>query len=153
MDEMTLPITGGCQCGAVRYQSEESPSDSNYCHCRIRQRTSGAPVVAFVEFAGQSFRFTEGAPTYYRSSGFAERGFCPTCGSSLVYRPLDTDESDAVYVCAGTLDRPADARPKWHTGIESQVPWLAIADDLPRIRTEDNTDVAALQTTADQKEV
>ncbi len=44
MSDKTTPITGGCLCGAVRYESEEPPTDSNYCHCRICQRTSGAPV-------------------------------------------------------------------------------------------------------------
>ena len=152
MAESSLPITGGCQCGAVRYQSDAPPSDANYCHCRVCRRISGAPVVAFIEFAEQSFRITEGEPKFIQSSSFAERGFCANCGSSLIYRPLDADGSSAVYIYSGTLDRQEEAPPKWHTGIESQVPWLVIDDDLPRMRTDENPDVAALREATDQDE-
>ena len=53
-----MPITGGYQCGAARYESDEPPTDTNYCHCRICQRISGAPVVAAVTFSQAAFRFT-----------------------------------------------------------------------------------------------
>ena len=150
MSEKTLPITGRCQCGAVRYESDEPPTDSNYCHCRMCQRINGAPVVAAVTFARQAFRFTQGEPKYYKSSDFAERGFCANCGSSLVYRPLPFEDADSIFICTGTLDHPEDAPPTWHTGIESQVPWLVIDDDLPRMGTEDNSEVAAIKAAAVQ---
>ena len=64
MGEKTMPITGGCLCGAVRYESSEQPSDSNYCHCGGSRGTclksSGAPVTAF--------RFTPGEPRFYKSA-------------------------------------------------------------------------------------
>lgn len=152
MSDKNLPIAGGCLCGAVRYESEEPPTDSNYCHCRICQNTTGAPVSAFVEFAGRSFRLTVGEPRYYQSSNFAERGSCATCGSRLIYRPMETDEAGSIFIHSCTLDRPADAGPEWHAGIESQVPWLTIDDELPKLKTEDNPDVAALKSTAQQDE-
>ncbi len=55
-----------------------------------------------------------------------------------------------VFVWTGTLDRPQDAPPKWHTGIESQVPWLVIDDDLPRLKTDDNPDVTAFKAATDK---
>ena len=65
---------------------------------------------------------------------------------------MEFDEAGSIFIYSGTLDRPEDARPKWHTGIESQEPWLTIDDDLPRMRTEDNPDVAALKAAAEQDE-
>ena len=65
MGEKTMPITGGCLCGAVHYESSEQPSDSNYCHCRTCLKASGAPVTAAVRFPTQAFRFTQGEPTFF----------------------------------------------------------------------------------------
>ena len=150
MDELAAPIAGGCLCGAIRYEAREPPSDANYCHCRMCQRTSGAPAVASVTFARQAFQFTKGEPKHYKSSSFAERGFCSDCGSSLTYIPLAPAWSGMIFVWTGTLDRPQDAPPKWHTGIESQVSWFNVEDDLPRLATEDNPDVSAIKEAADQ---
>jgi len=76
-----------------------------------------------------------GERKFYKSSDFAERSFCADCGSSLVQRPFD---GDWIAVTTGTLDNPEKMPPKDdHCGIESQMPWLKIDDDLPRKRTEE----------------
>jgi hypothetical protein len=150
--DKTLPITGGCLCGAVRYASSEQPSDSNYCHCQTCQKANGAPVTAAVKFPIRAFRFTQDEPTFFKSSEFAERGFCARCGSRLIYRSLASESWESVFIEVGTLDRPEDTPPKWHTGVESQMPWLTITDDLPRLRTKDNPNVPAFKEAADQGE-
>ena len=43
MSKKTMPITGGCLCGGVRYESENRPVDVSYCHCRMCQQSSGNP--------------------------------------------------------------------------------------------------------------
>jgi len=82
---------------------------------------------------GDTFRFTRGKPKYFRSSEWAERGFCPECGTPLVFR-----DSDGFGVMIGSLDHPEDFPPTGHSGIESKLPWLKIDDDLPRWKTEDD---------------
>ena len=133
MSDQTLPITGSCLCGAVRYEASEPPIDSAYCHCKMCQRWKGAPVSAGVGFRTAALRITRGEPKFYQSSPNVDRGFCSDCGSSLFMRFPDNDE---FWVSTGTLDDAANALPQRHVGIESQLPWFAVADDLPRIRSD-----------------
>ncbi len=143
-------ITGGCLCGAVRYEVSQLPDDDvGYCHCRMCQKALGGMFGYFVIFSGScsagTFKFTRAKPKFYKSSEWAERGFCPECGTPLVMR-----SSDGFGVMIGSLDRPQDFPPTSHTGIESQVPWLKINDDLPRWKTEDDPYfVAATKATDD----
>ena len=129
-----VKITGGCLCGLVRYESTEQPHKIGYCHCRTCQRASGAPVAVGVYFHGDTFRFVQGKPKYYQSSAIVERGFCENCGSRLIYRILG---SDSISVEVGSLDHPEIAPPAYHIGIESQIPWFEIDDDLPRKRIDE----------------
>jgi class 3 adenylate cyclase len=135
------PITGGCLCGAVRYEISESVIDAGFCHCRMCQRFSGSPVSGFASFPRGSVRFTQGEPKYYASSSLAERGFCANCGSSLTFRPLIPLWSDFFTIQIGSLDHPENIAPTWHLGIESQMPWLDVHDNLPRVRSNDSPDM------------
>lgn len=136
MNKPELPMTGGCLCGAVRYESSQAALDANYCHCRMCQRVSGAPVTVGVFFPLNAFRFVAGEPRIYRSSANVERGFCSDCGSRLTFRRLDAD-TIVVVVEVGSLDRPQAVAPTRHIGIESQLPWFEISDALPRKRIDD----------------
>ena len=121
MSDMTIPVTGGCLCGAVRYEADEPPHHVEYCHCRMCQKHSGSAFGVSAAFRADSFRITRGAPKFYKSSDISERGFCADCGSSLIDRYFDPDDP-YVWVGVGTLDHPGDAPPNQHNGIESQVP-------------------------------
>ena len=127
-------IMGGCLCGAVRYESTNQPHKIGYCHCRMCQRASGAPVTVGVYFHVDTFRFVQGKPKYYQSSATVERGFCDKCGSRLIYRILG---SDSISVEVGSLDHPAATPPGYHIGIESQISWFEIDDELPRTRIDE----------------
>ena len=122
--------TGGCLCGAVRYRATADPIRAVICHCVMCRKVSGAPLLSFVHFPLDAFTWLEGAPTRYRSSPEAERGFCATCGSTLTMH--ETVLGDRVQVSLGSLDRAEDVRPDDHVWTESQLPWLRIEDDLPR---------------------
>ena len=135
------PITGGCSCGSVRYEISEPAIDVGYCHCRMCQRFTGAPISAFASFPSGAVTFTRDEPKYYGSSSLAERGFCANCGSSLTYRPLIQEWSDWIVIQSGSLDHPEDFAPTWHSGIESQTPWLIVHDNLPRVRSLDQPDL------------
>ena len=126
--------TGGCLCGAVRYEARDPPLKIGYCHCRMCQKASGAPCAVGVYFANRIFRFTRGQPKFYKSSQIADRSFCADCGSRLLYRPSG---SESVAVEVGSLDRPEDAPPSYHTGVESKIYWFSVDDTLPRKRTDD----------------
>ncbi len=139
------PISGGCLCGAVRYQISAPAIDVAYCHCRMCQRFTGGQIVAGAFFPSEAIRFTQGGLKYYRSSPIAERGFCADCGSSLMYNALVTTRQwpDFFWVLLAGLDNPENFVPTWHLGIESQMPWLNVHDDLPRIRCKDSPEMVA----------
>ena len=128
-------LTGGCQCGAVRYELTARPTGASICHCRMCQKAGGAPFMAFTGTVRQErFVFTRGAPAIYRSSEIAERSFCAICGTPLTYRLFGRDR---VSVTIGSLDRPAEVAPTQQLGIESALPWFAGLAALPASRTED----------------
>jgi len=66
--EARIPVTGGCLCGAVRYESAAPPNLVGFCHCRMCQKAYGGLFAIFADFPGDAFRFTSGEPRYYRSS-------------------------------------------------------------------------------------
>ena len=72
-------------CGRLRYAARD-PIDAGYCHCRMCQRSSGAPVLAWVSFPVAAFAWEAGAPSVYQSSDRGQREFCPSCGTQLVFR-------------------------------------------------------------------
>ena len=116
MANETLPITGGCLCGAVRFEASEPPTWVSHCHCRMCQKAYGQPSGIFVGFKGPqkgALRFTKGMPKYYQSSAWLERGFCSNCGSPLGIR---TPQGHSVMI--GTLDHPEEWPPNVaHCGI------------------------------------
>lgn len=126
---MATEQEGGCLCGAVRYRAGEL-SGAGYCHCRMCQRASGAPVVAWCEAPLSAFAWTRGKPKEYRSSAKAFRLFCGECGAQLGFRPAKG--TTTMELNLATLDHPEDIAPRYHIYTSTQMPWLHIADDLPR---------------------
>ena len=148
MSESDATITGGCLCGAIRYEMSTPLCDVHFCHCRMCQKAFGNLFGVFGSVPREALRFTAGSPELYRSSSFAERGFCAECGTPLTFRYL---KSDWVAVSIGSLDRPEAVRPEIHWGIESQVPWLVIHDDLPRKRIEGDPEYLAMRDSSDSR--
>ncbi len=140
VDKSSL-ITGRCMCGNVRYESIKAPVVDLYCHCRMCQRANSAPFAAWTVFPQAAVRFPNAEPKYFKSSPFGERGFCPNCGSPMAMRFYPLDPEGILAFLVATLDHPEDFAPTYHTGTESQMPWLDIHDDLPRRRTADSTHV------------
>jgi hypothetical protein len=127
---MKLPLEGGCLCGGVRYRISAEPHHAGYCHCRMCQRSAGAPVVAWLTMASDAFAWLKGEPVAYRSSQKAERLFCAACGTQLVFREFA--EPDQLDVTLASLDDPESVRPSHHIWTASRIGWFEIADDLPR---------------------
>jgi hypothetical protein len=126
--------TGGCQCGAVRYQLLGPPDHASICHCRMCRRASGQPFMAFARVKHENLRWTQGRPSIFQSSNVAERGFCSACGTPLTYRHVG---SGNISVTIGSLDDPEPARPVLQFGIEGRLSWFGELDGLPAQRTED----------------
>jgi hypothetical protein len=129
-------LTGGCQCGAVRYRLIVEPTGVNICHCRMCQKASGAPLMAFGGVRLDQLVWTRGAPKIFASSAIAERGFCAQCGTPLTYR-MHEREGDRISVTLGSLDQPAAVAPTIQFGVESKVSWLDGALALPAQKTAD----------------
>ncbi len=122
--------SGGCLCGAVRYEIAGEVSSPCFCHCASCRRASGAPMVPWGTFARAALRVTRGALREYRSSAQVWRGFCAQCGTALTYR-RDTRGAE-IDVTLATLDDPAAIRPLMHVWVAERLPWVVIADDLPQ---------------------
>ena len=122
---------GGCLCGKVRFRVAAPMIDSGYCHCRMCQKNSGAPVVAWATFPAASFAWTQGRPGIYASSPSARRHFCPNCGSYMVFQRDDNPQE--ISVNTASFDDPAAFAPRMHIFSESRVAWLHIDDELPRL--------------------
>jgi hypothetical protein len=121
---------GGCLCGAIRYRSTAVPVRGVICHCSMCRKHSGAPILAFVHFPIKAFAWIKGEPTRYRSSQYAERGFCPKCGSTLSMH--EEVLGDRVQVTLGSLDEPHRAKIDDHVWTEDRIAWFDVKDDLPR---------------------
>ncbi len=129
-DNMTGMLEGGCLCGAVRYRIDGVGIDAGYCHCRICQRSAGAPVLAWATVPVASFIYTCGVPTVYRSSEHGRREFCGQCGTQLVFRQVPLART--VDVTIASLDDPAVIAPEYHIWRGSRIPWFETGDELPR---------------------
>ena len=138
-------MTGGCQCGAVRYALHAQPTGS-LCHCRMCQRAVGGPFAALTGVARSDLKWTKGAPKTYASSSIATRGFCADCGTPLTFV---YNHRDRISVTTGSLDEPERANITEHFGIEARVSWLKLCDGLPEEATgadgEDGDILARMQ--------
>jgi hypothetical protein len=127
-------LTGGCQCGAVRYEWTTTPVYSSVCYCRMCQKASGQPIMGLTGGQREHLRWTRGAPAIFRSSNLAERGFCRDCGTPLTYA---FDGTGSISVTINSLDDPEAMPPTKQFGVESKVSWLDTIHGLPEVRSEE----------------
>lgn len=123
-------VEGRCFCGSIRFAIAAPPLEVLHCHCSICRRTSGAPVVTWAVFPVAAFGLVAGEPRALLSSAEAQRTFCGRCGSPLTFR--QKNRPDTIDVTVATLDHPEAIAPTGHIWTESRLPWLELADDLPR---------------------
>jgi len=121
--------SGGCLCGAVRYEVRGPLRDVINCHCTMCRRLHGAfgahskakkAAIAILEDSGL---------TWYATSERARRGFCRRCGSNLFWEPVG---QDATGIVAGTLDQPSGLKTIGHIFVGEKSDFYNLSDDLPK---------------------
>ena len=123
-----LVLTGGCQCGAVRFAVYAGPVKIGLCHCRMCQKAVGGPFISLADVRHENFAWTRGKPAAFRSSSIAERDFCAACGTPLSYRG---NGGDTIEITTGSFDRPDLLVPTYATGTEAHLAWVGRIRDLP----------------------
>ncbi|MBL8648836.1 MAG: GFA family protein [Sphingopyxis sp.] len=131
---MSEALTGGCQCGAVRFASSHLNRDAYWCHCRMCQRALGNVAAAFWNVPKDSMTW-QGERMTHMSSPFGRRGFCGACGTPLTF---DYPDSPNIDLAVGALDDPGAVRLASHFGIESRVPGWTAGEGLPEMCSEEH---------------
>jgi hypothetical protein len=139
MNSEEKKTTGGCMCGAVRYEATGEPLVVGHCHCLSCRRHTGAPVVTFVAFEAHQVRFSKGDRKIYHSSPGVGRGFCAQCGTPLTWEAESNRLVDKTIIefHISTLDNPDAYVPDRHWFHSERIAWFDVADDLPRYRELD----------------
>ena len=132
--DQTGTVTGGCLCGAVRYEVRGPLRNVINCHCSKCRRMHGH-IAAYTSVPRENLVFTkEDGLKWYRSvtdeTPDVYRGFCQECGSSLFWAPRGG--RDAIAVSAGSLDSAKGLRTVGHVWVSQAGDYYEISDDLPR---------------------
>ncbi|MBO0662907.1 GFA family protein [Jiella sp. MQZ9-1] len=135
---MTI-LSGGCQCGAVRFRCEVEAETASICHCRMCQKAFGSFYAPLVHARPGTLVWTHKEPTRFQSSNYAARGFCPECGTPLTY-----ETAQAVSIAIGALDDPSRVPPVCQDGIEGKIFYVDELHRLIGVVTEDDAEIAAL---------
>jgi len=123
--------TGGCLCGALRYEAFGEPLGSGHCYCVDCRRASGAGFIPFMGFKAEAVRFN-GESRAFRSKaangGEAVRNRCANC-MSLVFGG-ERDRTDSYTIYAGSLDDPSAFHPTIAIFAEGRPDWAIIPEGL-----------------------
>ncbi len=128
-----VPLTGGCGCGAIRFEVTEPLVGAGYCHCTRCQHRSGTAASANAAPASGSVRIVQGEDRLgvWAPEGGFEKLFCADCGSALFSRP--SADEDIAGIRLGAIDGDPGVRPAWRQFVAYAAPWEPLPDDgLPR---------------------
>jgi len=130
MTSPSMPLTGGCQCGTVRYEIAGAPLELYVCHCRECRKQSASAFGISAIVRKSEFRVTQGTVTSWSRATDSGRRlrclFCPRCGSRLWH---ETEPgSETVSVKGGSLDIPPDLSAATHIWVSRKLPGVVIPD-------------------------
>ena len=122
-------LTGGCGCGAVRFEVTAPPVSAQYCHCTRCQRRTGTGSSASAQVEPGSFQIVQGEERMraWKPDGGAEKWFCGDCGSALFSR--DPDDATKVAVRLGSFDGDPGIRPTVRQFVAYAAAWEPLPDD------------------------
>ena len=121
--------SGGCHCGAVRYEMTAEVAHHALCHCTDCRKASGAPATAWAMAAADQVTIT-GEPVTYASSEHGRRLFCGACGTSLFYTN-DVVFPGMIDVQSATLDDPDAIPVQAQIQTAERIGWMTHLGDLP----------------------
>ena len=122
-------ITGGCHCGAIRYEAEGEAHTHALCHCTDCRRSAGAPMVAWASIRRPRVKMRRPHPGL-RVVGTRPAAFCEVCGTGLFY----TNEAvlpGLIDVQSATYDDPDELQPQAHIQTAERIGWMATAHEFP----------------------
>jgi hypothetical protein len=131
MQEHKVKISGGCLCGALRYEAEGEPLYAGHCYCTDCQKASGSGFIPFMGFAASALRFSGPIRPFVSpaaNGGDATRNFCPTC-NSLVFGGV-VGESDSFTIYAGSLDDKSHFHPKIAIFARNRPGWTPLPEGV-----------------------
>jgi len=133
---MELPLKGGCNCRAVRYECDAEPELILNCHCRDCQHLAGAPCTTAVLVPEDKLHI-EGELSCYSvagdSGGVVHRFFCPKCGTPVAVKPEVFEGLKAVK--ASSLDENSWVRPAIDIFVKSKQPWIELSGSTQKFMT------------------
>ena len=122
--------TGSCFCGAIAAEMRGDPSWICYDHDDDCRRALGGPLTVWIGYRPHAFQLLRGSPKAFSRTRGVIRTFCADCGSSIGYS--DAGLPDELYVAIGFMDQPERFPPQAHAYWSMRLPWLTIADALPK---------------------
>lgn len=131
MEKLSLPLKGGCQCGALRYEISAPPLMLYCCHCTNCQKITGSAFVVSATLEEASLSFAKGSPkkmTWISDSGNDRYGlFCADCGVRILHG--QEPSSGAISMRSGTLDDTSWIKPSGHIWTRSAQSWVNFGAD------------------------
>ena len=125
-----MTISGGCHCGAVRYEVQGEALTHALCHCTDCRKSAGAPMVAWTMYPAQAVKVTKGEPKIYHSSENGRRHFCADCGTGVFYTNAVVLPG-IIDIQSATYDNPDAVAPQAHIQVAEQIEWMKQAHGLP----------------------
>ncbi len=127
-----MALSGGCQCGAVRFRVEGEPGQervgrASICWCRMCQKAFGGPFGALVTVNVADLTWTRGARATFQSSDAVRRGFCAACGTPLTFEY----GADKIDLSVFAFDDPSAVEPAVQLAVESRPVWMEHLADMP----------------------
>jgi hypothetical protein len=131
-------LTGGCQCGEIKYVYSGDPMGIYICHCKECQKQSGSAFGISVEVRRDNFKIVHGAPKYWErkadSGKIVKCTFCSNCGS----RPWHESDAelDSLSIKGGSLDQLLDVSKAIHVWVSCKLPGVIIPENAKQFLEE-----------------
>lgn len=125
---MSKSYSGGCQCGAIRFEADGPPKFISNCHCQSCRKATGAAFSTWVGFESERTKWAKGAPYFYASSEGVERGYCQACGTPLTY--AGEKWAGELHFLIGVFDDPSLFTPRTEAFPEDALSWAPRMKDL-----------------------
>ena len=131
---LQVPFSGGCACGAIRYECLAAPLRMLNCHCRDCQLAGGSASSPTLIMARSAVRIIKGSTTLFEkvadSGNMARREFCSTCGTPLF--ASSSARGEYLGIRAASLDKPRGFKPEADVWVQSAQPWDCLDAGIPK---------------------